>query len=191
MFWAARQDPDPVLILENVMLYNMTGKLSSEAGAVDIDKTAVRRAGNDVSLITYGGSLWKTLEAAAALTIKSVALAVHRFPLFDGLCRDGKFEPSSAAHIGAAIAIRGGGLAAPALHHVDRLSLDEPMARFRDLVQRMRSGRIRDSKISDPTITVSSLGERGVEAIFGIVYPPQVTLVGIGKVVEHPRSAPC
>ncbi len=122
----------------------------------------------------------------AALAIKSVALAVHRYPQFNGFYRDGKFEPSSAAHIGVAIAIRGGGLAAPALHNVDRLSLDELMARLRDLVQRMRSGRIRGSEIADPTITVSSLGERGVEAMFGIVYPPQVALVGCGKVVERP-----
>ena len=67
MLWSALEDPDPVLIFENVMLYNMTGALSPEAGAVDIDKAAVRRGGSDISLITYGGSLWKTLEAAEAL----------------------------------------------------------------------------------------------------------------------------
>ena len=67
MLWTALQDPDPVLIFENVMLYNMTGELAADAGAVDIDKAAVRRPGRDVSLITYGGSLWKTLEAAETL----------------------------------------------------------------------------------------------------------------------------
>ncbi len=72
MLWTALQDPDPVLIFENVMLYNMTGDLASDAGAVDIDKAAVRRAGNDVSLITYGGSLWKTLEAAATLAGENI-----------------------------------------------------------------------------------------------------------------------
>jgi pyruvate/2-oxoglutarate/acetoin dehydrogenase E1 component len=61
-----------VLIFENVMLYNMTGKIASDAGAVDIDKAAVRRAGRDVSLITYGGSLWKALEAAAALAAENI-----------------------------------------------------------------------------------------------------------------------
>ena len=60
------QDPDPVLIFENVMLYNIAGKLAADAGPVDIDKAAIRRPGGDISLITYGGSLWKTLEAAAA-----------------------------------------------------------------------------------------------------------------------------
>jgi pyruvate/2-oxoglutarate/acetoin dehydrogenase E1 component len=72
MLWTALQDPDPVLIFENVMLYNMTGRLAADAGAVDIDKAAVRRAGRDVSLITYGGSLWKTLEAAAALAAENI-----------------------------------------------------------------------------------------------------------------------
>ena len=72
MLWTALEDPDPVLIFENVMLYNMTGKLAADAGAVDIDKAAVRRAGRDISLITYGGSLWKTLEAATALAAENI-----------------------------------------------------------------------------------------------------------------------
>jgi pyruvate dehydrogenase E2 component (dihydrolipoamide acetyltransferase) len=85
-----------------------------------------------------------------------------------------------------AIAVRGGGLAAPALHDADRTPLDELMARMRNLVQRMRAGRIRSSEISDATITVSSLGERGVEALYGVIYPPQVAIVGFGKVLMRP-----
>ncbi len=121
-----------------------------------------------------------------ALAIKSVALAARRFPAFNGFCRDGIFEPASAVHTGVAIAIRGGGLAAPALHDADQLPLDELMARMRDLIQRMRAGRIRSSEIADSTITVSSLGERGVETLYGIIYPPQVAIVGFGKVVTRP-----
>ncbi len=67
MLWTALEDPDPVLIFENVMLYNRTGSLAADAGAVAIDKAAIRRPGSDVTLITYGGSLWKTLEAADRL----------------------------------------------------------------------------------------------------------------------------
>ena len=121
-----------------------------------------------------------------ALAIKAVALAARRFPLFNGFYLDNRFSPSQAIHVGVAIAIRGGGLAAPALHDTDRCSLDDLMSHMRDLVQRTRAGRIRGSEISDPTITVSSLGERGVEALFGIIYPPQVAIVGIGKVVTRP-----
>ena len=121
-----------------------------------------------------------------ALALKAVALAARRYPAFNGFYRDNKFEPSPAVHVGVAIAIRGGGLAAPALHDVDQTPLDQLMSRMRDLVQRTRAGRIRSSEISDPTITVSSLGERGVEALYGIIYPPQVAIVGFGKVVARP-----
>ncbi len=123
------------------------------------------------------------------LAIKSVALAARRFPAFNGFYEHGGYRPSSAVHTGVAIAIRGGGLAAPALRDSDRLSLDELMSRLRDLVQRTRAGRLRSSEIADPTITVSSLGERGVEALFGIIYPPQVALVGFGKAVRRPWVA--
>jgi 2-oxoisovalerate dehydrogenase E1 component len=72
MLWTALQEPDPVLIFENVMLYNMTGTLAPDAGPVEIDKAAIRRAGRDITLITYGGSLWKTLEAAATLAAEDI-----------------------------------------------------------------------------------------------------------------------
>jgi pyruvate dehydrogenase E2 component (dihydrolipoamide acetyltransferase) len=121
-----------------------------------------------------------------ALVIKAVALAVRRYPAFNGFYRDNKFERSQAVHIGVAISIRGGGLAAPALHDADQLPIDELMSRMRDLVARTRAGRIRGSEMSDPTLTVSSLGERGVEALYGIIYPPQVAIVGVGRVVVRP-----
>ncbi|HUZ91855.1 MAG TPA: dihydrolipoamide acetyltransferase family protein [Methylocella sp.] len=120
------------------------------------------------------------------LAMKAVALAIRRFPAFNGFYRDGKFEAASAVHVGMAISIRGGGLAAPAIHDADQLSCDELMTRMRDLVQRMRDGRIRSSEIADATITVSSLGERGVEALYAVIYPPQVAIVGFGTVVARP-----
>ena len=120
------------------------------------------------------------------LAIKATALAARRFPTFNGFYRENRYEPAQAVHVGVAIAIRGGGLAAPALHDADRLTLDELMSGMRDLVQRTRAGRIRSSEISDPTVTVSSLGERGVEALYGIIYPPQVAIIGFGKIVVRP-----
>ena len=121
-----------------------------------------------------------------ALALKAAALAARRFPAFNGFYRDDKFEPSQAVHVGVAIAIRGGGLAAPALHDADQLPLDALMSGLRDLVQRTRAGRIRGSEMSDPTITVTSLGERGVDTVYGIIYPPQVAIVGFGKVAPRP-----
>jgi pyruvate dehydrogenase E2 component (dihydrolipoamide acetyltransferase) len=121
-----------------------------------------------------------------ALLVKATAIAVRKFPEFNGVFTDRTFQPSADIHIGVAIAIRGGGLVAPAIHHTDALSLDDLMTGMRDLVARVRAGRFRSSEIADPTMTVSSLGERGVEALFGVIYPPQVAIVGFGKVVERP-----
>jgi pyruvate dehydrogenase E1 component beta subunit len=72
MLWTALQDPDPVLIFEHGSLYNMQGKLTPDAGAVDIRSAAVRRAGTDVSLITYGGTLGTTMAAADALAMDRI-----------------------------------------------------------------------------------------------------------------------
>lgn len=122
----------------------------------------------------------------AALLLKAVAHGLDKSPEFNGFCTTGGFRPGAAIHIGTAIALRGGGLVAPAIHDVDKLSLDEVMAGLRDLVARARSGAIRSSELADPTITVTNLGERGVETVFGVIYPPQVALVGFGTPVERP-----
>jgi pyruvate dehydrogenase E2 component (dihydrolipoamide acetyltransferase) len=111
---------------------------------------------------------------------------VRKFPAFNGFYREGKFEPAGGIHVGVAIALRGGGLVAPAICNTSALTLDELMARMRDLVQRARAGRIRSSEFADPTITVSSMGDRGVEVLYGVIYPPQVAIVGIGRVVTRP-----
>lgn len=122
------------------------------------------------------------------LLIKAVALALKEVPELNALWSGTQAVPSSAIHVGVAISLRQGGLVAPAVHDTDRQSLDELMRNFRDLVARARAGSLRSSELSDPTITVTSIGEQGVETIFGIIYPPQVAIVGFGKVVERPWS---
>ena len=121
--------------------------------------------------------------------LKAVALAIHEVPEMNGFWLDGALKPSDAIHVGVAISLRQGGLIAPAIHDVDKKSLDEIMVNLRDLVKRVRAGVLRSSEIADATITVTSLGEQGVETVFGIIYPPQVALVGFGKVVERPWAA--
>lgn len=121
-----------------------------------------------------------------ALFVKAVALAARKYPEFSGAFEDGAFRPAPSPHVGVAISIRGGGLVAPAIHDTANLGLDALMDQMRDLVGRVRAGRLRSSEIADPTITVSSLGDRGVEALYGVIYPPQVAIVGVGKVVERP-----
>lgn len=121
-----------------------------------------------------------------ALFVKATALAARQFPEFNGRFEAGAFQPSAAVHVGVAVSLRGGGLVAPAIHEADSLPLDALMAAMRDLIGRVRAGRFRSSEISDPTLTVSSLGERGVQALWGVIYPPQVALVGFGKVSPRP-----
>jgi pyruvate dehydrogenase E2 component (dihydrolipoamide acetyltransferase) len=122
----------------------------------------------------------------AALLLKAVARALGEAAEFNGFFTAEGFQPGAGIHIGTAIALRGGGLIAPAIRDADNLSLDELMARLRDLVSRARSGALRSSELSDPTITVTNMGERSVESVFGVIYPPQVALVGFGMPVERP-----
>jgi pyruvate dehydrogenase E2 component (dihydrolipoamide acetyltransferase) len=125
----------------------------------------------------------------AALLLKAVARAIGEAPEFNGFFITEGFQPGAGIHIGTAIAIRGGGLIAPAIRNTDKLPLDQLMAQLRDLVSRARSGALRSSELSDPTITVTNLGERSVETVFGVIYPPQVALVGFGMPVERPWAA--
>jgi pyruvate dehydrogenase E2 component (dihydrolipoamide acetyltransferase) len=120
------------------------------------------------------------------LLLKAVALALREVPELNATWQDGNVVRSDRIHLGVATFLRGGGLVAPALHDADTLDLDELMRAFRDLVTRARAGQLRSSEFSDPTITVTSLGERGAESAFPIIFPPQVAIVGIGRIVERP-----
>ena len=122
----------------------------------------------------------------AVLQLKAVGLALQRVPQLNGFYRNDAFEPATAVHTGVAIALRGGGLVAPALHAVGSKPLAQLMRELADLVQRARAGSLRSSEMSDPTITVTNLGDQGVEAVFGVIYPPQVALVGFGSVAVRP-----
>ncbi len=122
----------------------------------------------------------------AVLLIKATALALREVPELNGFWIDNRAQHSEAIHAGVAISLRGGGLVAPALHHADQRPLDELMAGFQDLVKRARAWSLKGSEMTDPTVTITSLGERGVESVFGIITPPQLALVGFGTPLERP-----
>lgn len=122
----------------------------------------------------------------AALELKAVALALKALPELNGHYVDGAFRPGGGIHPGVAISLRGGGLVAPAIHDADKLSLADLMARLKDLLGRARGGQLRGSEMSDPTITVTNLGDLGVESVYGVIYPPQVAIVGLGRVALRP-----
>ncbi len=121
-----------------------------------------------------------------ALLAKAVALATRVVPELNARWESEGAAPLSGVHLGVAISLRGGGLVAPAIRDADRLSVDALMAALGDLVQRTRRGAIRGSELDSGTITITNLGERGVDVVYPIINPPQVAMVGFGKVIERP-----
>jgi len=122
----------------------------------------------------------------AALLLKASALALRDVPQLNGTYVKSGFQPGAGIHAGWAISLRGGGLVAPAIRDTDRKSLPELMTAMRDLVQRARTGRLRSSELQLPTVTVTSLGDRGAESVTGIIYPPQTAIIGFGAILTRP-----
>jgi len=121
-----------------------------------------------------------------ALLIRAVALALHDFPELNAKWENDALAPSPHVNVGVAISLREGGLVIPAIADADQLSLDATMARLRELVERARRGQLRSSELSTGTVTLTSLGERGVESVAGVIYPPQTALVGFGTPAPRP-----
>lgn len=122
----------------------------------------------------------------AVLIMQAVARALGEVPALNGYWIDETLQLQEAIHLGFAVALRQGGLVAPAIHHADLKSLDELMQALRDLMTRVRAGRLRSSEMTDATVTLTNLGDLGVETVYGVIYPPQVALIGCGKILEQP-----
>lgn len=124
-----------------------------------------------------------------ALFVRAAARAAQAVPSVNGHFDGGAFHASPVVNPGVAVALRGGGLVAPAIIDALALDLDATMAAMRDLVTRARAGRLKGSEMTEGTITISSLGESGAEAMTGVIFPPQVALVGIGAPQVRPWVA--
>ena len=120
------------------------------------------------------------------LVLRAVARALRKHQKLNATWQGGEVVPSADVHVGLAVSLRGGGLVAPALRNTDEGSLSELMARMTDLVARARTGTLRSSEMTSPTITLTSLGERGVESVTPIIFPPQVAIVGCGATIARP-----
>lgn len=120
------------------------------------------------------------------LQLRAVALALRDVPALNGWYLDGAFHPAEAINLGVAVALRGGGLVAPALRDADTLDSTAMMGALRDLLQRARASQLRSSELTETSITITNLGDLGVESVYGVIYPPQVALVGFGRIVERP-----
>lgn len=118
--------------------------------------------------------------------IKAAALALKATPALNGHYGADGFEPAAGVNLGIAVAMRGGGLIAPAILDTDTLDLDELMERLNDLVARVRGGRLRSSELIASTATISNLGEDTADTLQPIIYPPQVAIIGCGRIAERP-----
>jgi pyruvate dehydrogenase E2 component (dihydrolipoamide acetyltransferase) len=126
---------------------------------------------------------------AGVVLLKAAALALREVPELNAVWEGDRVVVRPDVHVGVAISLRQGGLVILALHDTASRSLDDLMDGLRDLTARARAGRMKSSELSDSTITVTSLGDRGVDAVWGVIYPPQVAIVGFGKIVERPWAA--
>lgn len=122
----------------------------------------------------------------AALTIRAVVKALQAVPELNGFWQDDALQISKTINPGIAIARREGGLVTPALLNAHDMNLDQTMAGLRDLITRTRSGKLRSSEITQQTIVITNLGDLGVEQVYGMIYPPQVALVGLGRIFDTP-----
>ena len=146
------------------------------ATTIEIQKTVDRLAAHNVDTEIDERILMP------AILIKSVALAAKHFPEMNGHWLDDGFHPAESVDLGLVVSLRSGGLVVPTFRNADERSLVDLMAELRDTVGRARAGRLRSGELSDATITLTSLGDRGAETIFGVIYPPQVAIVGFGGV---------
>lgn len=182
---ATRTGFDPVAMREGIAIAMAKSKREIPHYYLgrDIDFTVAERwlAGHNAALPVEDRLL------AAVLLLKASALALAAHPQFNGFWSEGAFHAAAAVHVGWAIAMRGGGLVAPAIHDADRKPLAQLMKEMRDLVQRVRQGGLRSSEMTDATVTVTSLGDRGADRVLGVIYPPQVALIGFGAA----RVRPC
>lgn len=119
------------------------------------------------------------------LLIKAVAKALTEVRDLNGYWENG-LQQKPAINIGFVISLRAGGVMIPAIHDADKKTVDEIMTSLNDIIPRARAMKLRSSELSESTFTITSLGDGNVEKVFGVIYPPQLGLVGFGSITEQP-----
>lgn len=122
----------------------------------------------------------------AALLIQACVKALKEVPELNGFYKDGSLVVKEEINPGIAIALRKGGLITPAIINAGEMTLDKSMKSLDDLITRTRKGKLKGSEMTEQTITITNLGDLGVERVYGVIYPPQVAIIGIGRIVDAP-----
>jgi pyruvate dehydrogenase E2 component (dihydrolipoamide acetyltransferase) len=119
------------------------------------------------------------------LLLKAVAKALTAVPELNAYWENG-LQQKADINIGFVVSLRTGGVMIPAIHKADKKTIDELMASLNDVIPRARALKLRSSELSDSTITITNLGEGNVETVYGVIYPPQVAIVGFGSITQQP-----
>ncbi|PZX94679.1 2-oxo acid dehydrogenase subunit E2 [Flavobacterium aquariorum] len=119
------------------------------------------------------------------LFIKAIAKSLVDFPDLNAVWENG-LHTKKDINIGFVVALHNGGIMVPAIHQADLKTVDEIMEALNDLIPRARAMKLRSSELSDGTITLTSMGDRGADSVFGVIYPPQVAIIGFGSISEQP-----
>ena len=122
----------------------------------------------------------------AAMVIRAVVLALKEVPELNGYWQEGHHQVCKEIHPGIAIALRKKGLITPALLDAKDMNLSQTMQALDDLIMRTRAGKLRGAELTQQSITITNLGDLGVENVYGVIYPPQVALIGLGKIIDTP-----
>ncbi|WP_227999605.1 2-oxo acid dehydrogenase subunit E2 [Nocardia australiensis] len=123
-----------------------------------------------------------------ALLFRAIAGAAQKVPQLNGHWIEDEFRPATAVHLGVVVSLRGGGIIVPTIPGAGTLDPPAMMAALRGVVERARSGRLRSGDVTPATITVTNLGDLGVDSVFGVIAAPQVAIVGLGAVAERPSA---
>lgn len=123
----------------------------------------------------------------AAILIKAVAKSLVDYPDLNAVWENG-LQRKKEINIGFVVSLRGGGIIVPAIHNADSKSVEEIMEALNDIIPRARAMKLRSSELSDSTITITNLGEGGADVVYGIIYPPQVAIIGFGSSSDQPFS---
>ena len=121
----------------------------------------------------------------AALIIKATAKSLVDFPNLNAIWDNG-VQPKKEINIGFVVSLRSGGVIVPTIRNADLKSIDEIMEALNDIIPRARAMKLRSSDLTDSTITITSLGEGGADTVFGVIYPPQVAILGFGGSSQQP-----
>lgn len=118
------------------------------------------------------------------LLIKATAKAIKEVPSVNAFWENG-LKLKNPINIGFAVSLRKGGVVIPAIPEADKKSLNQLMDLLNDLIPRARALQLRSSELSESTITISNIGEGSTDKVFGVIYPPQVAILGFGNIVEE------